>query len=128
MWKSYYVLALTISHSPQKNGIIERKKIELFLTWLEVCWKVRRCLKNFKLKLLIVRFIYQIVLVIKVYGIKHQNNLEMENNQTFHIWECLEALHIHMCRIKNNQSWIKRGGNTFSLVMTQAPKVTRYTI
>ena len=71
----------------------------------QVCLKVKRCLKNFGSKWLIMLFICQIVPIIKVNEVKHHNELNMEKNETFHIWKYLEVLYMLMCHImKNNQS------------------------
>lgn len=60
-----------------------------------------------------------------VWTLKHHNKLGMKANWVFYILEYLEALYILMCQIKNDQV---RWQEWNSLVITQTPKATSYTI
>jgi hypothetical protein len=75
-----------------------------------------------------VLYIYQTVVLQKAYGIKHHKKHGVEESQVFLICEFLEALAIHMYRIKSNRSLIIKVRGTFSLAMTQVLKVTSFTI
>jgi hypothetical protein len=80
------------------------------------------------MKMLIVLYIYQTVVLQKAYGTKHHKKYEMEESQVFLICEFLEALAIHTYQIKSGRSLMIKARGTFSLGMTQVLKVTSFTI
>lgn len=69
----------------------------------------------------IVDFIFQIIFLIEVHGIKY-HKLKMEESPVFHIWKCFEA-YAHVPN-KNDQSWMIRLKNIFSYVINWALKAT----
>ena len=89
--------------------------------------KTRKMSKEFQAKA-VYAVSYQIILLIKEYGIKPRNKLGMEESLVCYVWEYLEAFHMLMRQIKCNQSQMTRVVDIFSLVMTQAPKTTSYTV